>query len=135
MECGVFKAPANDNGGRWARFRVIGDDFDDLLNQYGGGIGDTCAIESAFIPREHRVGVETLAEVRGIVGYLAARRELRIVTVSPATVKKAVTGSGRADKAAVAETVRVRFKMRTAPPADAGDAVGVALAVAMGATK
>lgn len=133
MECGVIRAPtaANDNG-KWSRMCVIGNDFDELLNQYGGGIGDTCAIESAFIPRAARVGVETLAESRGVVGYLASKRGLRVVTVNPSTVKKAVTGSGRADKEAVAEMVRKRFKLKTSPPPDAADAVGVALAVAQG---
>lgn len=140
MECGVITTskPANDNGvtmHKWMRMHDIADDFAGLLAVYGAALGDVCAIESAYVPVGRPWGVETLAEARGALAYVAGNFKLRIVTVAPSTVKKAVTGSGKADKAQVAEMVRKRFKLRTAPPADASDAVGVALAVAQGAGK
>lgn len=125
LECGVFAAPANDNAGN--RIRIIADDFRDLMDQYGGGPGDVCAIESAYIPGGHRQGVETLAEARGVLSYVARTRGLSVVTVAPSTVKKAVTGSGRADKDGVAEVVRMRFGLKKALDPNASDAVGVAL--------
>jgi crossover junction endodeoxyribonuclease RuvC len=45
----------------------------------------------------------------------------------PALVKRAVTGSGRADKAQVAQMVRVVLALSAAPPADAADALAVAI--------
>lgn len=140
LECGVFHAtsrPANDNGtaDKWARMALIGADFVGLLNQYGVGFRDTCGIESAYIPVGRTFGVETLAEVRGILAYEAIGYGMRVVTVSPSTVKKAVTGSGKADKALVADVVRKRFKLSVMPAPDACDAVGVALAVSQGAGK
>lgn len=140
LECGVFHAtsrPANDNGtaDKWARLGVIGADFIGLLDQYGVGIRDTCAIESAYIPVGRTFGVETLAEARGVIAFLAISRGMRVVTVSPSTVKKSVTGSGKADKALVGAMVVKRFRLAVAPAPDASDAVGVALAVAQGAGK
>lgn len=131
MECGVFRAPANDNAGKWGRIAVIGRDFDDLLAQYGGGVGDTCAIESAFIPKGRTFGVETLAEARGALAFVALARRISVVTVAPSTVKKVVTGSGKADKKEVARVVMRHFGLKVEPSPDASDAVGVAMAGAL----
>lgn len=131
IECGVFSAPANDN--KWGRLRVIGQELDDMLD--GWQDPGTCGIEKAFVHRDHFMGAETLAEARGVVAYVALARGFTVLTVAPSAVKKAVTGDGRADKAAVAEMVRVRFKLRKAPDPDAADACGVAIAIAQGAGK
>lgn len=135
MECGVFRAPANDNGTKWARMHVIGHDFDDLLQQYGAGVGDLCAIESAYIPKGRTFGVETLAEARGAVAYVASRHHLEVVTVAPSTVKKVVTGSGKSDKQEVARVVMRHFALKVQPAPDATDAVGVAMAGALQVRK
>lgn len=137
LECGVIRAarPANDNGGKWARMQIIGMDFAALIEQYGGTTGDVCGIESAYIPVGRTFGVETLAEARGVVAFVARTHFLEVVTVSPSTVKKAVTGSGKADKAEVCKVVMRHFGLKVAPPPDATDAVGVAIAVATGSGK
>jgi crossover junction endodeoxyribonuclease RuvC len=69
-----------------------------------------------------------LAQARGALLATLARRGLEIREVSPAEVKSAVTGNGRADKEQVARMVRLLLGARDALwPADATDALAVAL--------
>lgn len=127
VECGTIKA-ANDN--KWVRMHVIGDELHDVLRDFMADGEGLCAIESAFIPRDRFHGAETLAEARGCVAYVASSFGLRIVTVNPSTAKKAITGSGRADKEQVASMVRQLLKLRNVPAPDAADALAVAVAAA-----
>ena len=55
-----------------------------------------------------------------------------LAEISPAEVKKAVTGSGRADKAQVQEMVKMLLGLKKRLPEDASDAVAVAIT---GATR
>jgi crossover junction endodeoxyribonuclease RuvC len=45
----------------------------------------------------------------------------------PARVKRTVTGAGRADKAQVAHMIRVMLGLAATPPADAADALAIAV--------
>jgi crossover junction endodeoxyribonuclease RuvC len=72
--------------------------------------------------------VIVLAEARGALLLTLARSGLRIEEYSPAEVKSAVTGSGRAEKEQVARMVRVLLGLADeAFPSDATDALAVAL--------
>ena len=70
-----------------------------------------------------------LGHARG-VALLAARRysQAPIHEISPAEVKKAVTGNGRADKLQVQEMICVLLGLPEKPAADAADALAVAIA-------
>lgn len=69
-----------------------------------------------------------LAQARGALLATVARTGVEIREVSPAEVKSAVTGNGRADKAQVAQMVRLLLGVRNAQwPPDATDALAVAL--------
>jgi crossover junction endodeoxyribonuclease RuvC len=70
-----------------------------------------------------------LAEARGVVLATLCRLGLAVDELSPAEVKSAITGSGRADKQQVARMVRLLLGLAAAPLAeDAADALAVALA-------
>lgn len=80
-----------------------------------------------------------LAEARGVLLAALAARGLEIREYSPAEIKSAVTGNGRADKSQVARMVRLLLEVRgsgTGPapgPAwalDATDALAVAICCA-----
>lgn len=133
IECGTIAAPANDN--KWARMAHIANSVRDVLNEHHVGRGDKVGIESAYVPRDRFFGVETLAEARGAIVYVCVAAAALVLTVAPASVKKAVTGSGKANKEQVAEILRRRFRLRNMPEENAADALGVALAVAQGAGR
>lgn len=92
---------------------------------------ETVFLESIFHHKSAKSAL-VLGQARG-VALLAAARALREVgEVSPAEVKKAVTGSGRAEKEQVQEMVRILLGLRARAPADASDALAIAIA---GATR
>jgi len=51
----------------------------------------------------------------------------RVVEIEPARMKAAVVGHGRAEKQQVAYVVRHALKLSEEPPADAADALALAL--------
>jgi crossover junction endodeoxyribonuclease RuvC len=72
-----------------------------------------------------------LAEARGVLLAVLAGRGLEIREYTPAEVKSAVTGNGRADKDQVARMVRLLLAARgEAWASDATDALAVALCCA-----
>ena len=74
-------------------------------------------VQSAF-----RIG-----EVRGVVLAAAAAAGHGVHEYAPAAVKLAAVGHGRADKLTVARGVTALLGLRARPPADAADALAIAL--------
>ena len=69
-----------------------------------------------------------IGEARGAVMAAASRAGLEVVEYTPAEVKKAVTGSGRASKEQIQEMVKVLFGLKEIPrPHDAADALAIAV--------
>jgi crossover junction endodeoxyribonuclease RuvC len=68
-----------------------------------------------------------LAQARGALLATLAARDIEIAEYSPAEVKSAVTGSGRADKEQVARMVGMLLPGATRLPTDTSDALAVAL--------
>jgi len=83
------------------------------------------AVERAFVGRNASSALR-LGEVRGALFAVAARRRIPVIDYPPATVKVAVTGSGRAEKDAVARGVALILG-GTHAPGDATDALAVAI--------
>lgn len=85
------------------------------------------AVEKVFVGHGNPQSALALGHARGIVLLAAARAGLPIHAYTAQEVKKAVTGSGRADKAQVQQMVALRFQLPEVPQEDAADAVAVAL--------
>jgi crossover junction endodeoxyribonuclease RuvC len=83
------------------------------------------AMERAFVGRNAASALK-LGEVRGALLAVAGRRGIDVVDYPPATVKIAVTGSGRAEKEQVARGVRMLLGGGYAA-GDATDALAVAI--------
>ena len=87
---------------------------------------EVVALETLFQGLNPR-SLIVLAQARGALLAVLARRDLPIVEYSPAEVKTAVTGYGRADKEQVIRMVRMILSIRDSPlPADAADALAIA---------
>ncbi len=131
VDSGAIKATASK--GKWVRIGQLGNALYELLADHVWGLDDVCGFESAYVPVGRTNGVETLAEARGALVYVCLMLGLSIVTVAPSTVKKAVTGNGRAEKEQVAKVLGLRLGLRDLLLGDQADALGVAVAVAQGA--
>jgi crossover junction endodeoxyribonuclease RuvC len=88
---------------------------------------DCVVIENLFHARHARSAL-ILGHARGVAVLAAVEAGLPIVEYTPAEVKMAVTGHGRAEKAQVQHMVMLLLGL-TAPPSpfDAADALAVAL--------
>ncbi len=84
------------------------------------------AIEDVFLHQNPRSAL-ALAQARGMALAVVGLAGLAVASYSPASVKKAVSGSGRADKHQIARMVQVLIGLRTLPRADATDALAVAI--------
>jgi len=84
------------------------------------------AVEETFVNSNARAAL-ALGQARGVAMAAAARRGLLVAEYAPTTIKKAVVGSGAADKTQIAFMVQRLLPAAGAVTADAADALGVAL--------
>jgi crossover junction endodeoxyribonuclease RuvC len=85
------------------------------------------SVEALFFAKDPQAAAK-LGHARGVALLVCARAGLEVHEYAPARVKLAVAGHGRAEKAQVAQMVRVVLGLTTVPEADAADALAVAIA-------
>lgn len=87
---------------------------------------DAIAIENIFYGKNVRSLIKQ-AQVRGLVIFTGANFGIPVFEYSPLEVKQAVVGYGRAEKRQVQIMVKAILKLSSLPPADAADALAVAV--------
>lgn len=88
---------------------------------------DVIAVERVFSQLNVRTVMGT-GQASGIALLVAARAGIRVALHTPSEVKAAVTGTGRANKAQVAEMVRRLLRLDVIPkPVDSTDALALAI--------
>ena len=96
------------------------------------------AMEEAFFGKNVQSTI-ALGEARGVALFVAAEEGLTVNGYTPATVKQAVVGHGRATKDQIGYLVRALLSLRRTPEPDAADALAIAIcharAFAFGAPK
>jgi len=121
VDCGVIRLPGDSFAGRLA---VLKTDFETLVERLEPS---SAAVESAFHGSHPRAALQ-LAHSRGVILATLAAAGIDVAEYTPATVKKSVTGNGRASKEQVRSMV---FRLLRAPsrrsPSDLSDALAVAL--------
>jgi crossover junction endodeoxyribonuclease RuvC len=84
------------------------------------------ALENIFYGKNVRSLIKQ-AHVRGVIIFAGAGKGIPVFEYSPLEVKKAVVGYGRAEKRQVQIMVKAILKLPSLPPADAADALAVAI--------
>jgi crossover junction endodeoxyribonuclease RuvC len=87
---------------------------------------DAIAVENIFYGKNVRSLIKQ-AHVRGLVIFAGANLGIPVFEYSPLEVKQAVVGYGRAEKRQVQIMVKAILKLSSLPPADAADALAVAV--------
>jgi crossover junction endodeoxyribonuclease RuvC len=122
IACGAIVVPARATFPE--RLRLIHEGLAALIRECRP---DVVAIENLF----HAVNVRSalkLGHARGVAMLAAVEAGLSIAEYSPAEVKRALVGYGRAEKHQVAEMIRLLLHLDTVPsPHDASDALAVAI--------
>ncbi len=118
---GVIKPPTQQQLA--SRLHDVFEGLSAVIAQYAP---NEAAVEETFVNSNARAAL-ALGQARGVALAAAASAGLKVAEYSPATIKKAVVGSGGADKTQVAFMVRRLLPTAGDVSADAADALGVAL--------
>ncbi len=123
IEAGVFRLKQGRTLGE--RLVELERDLSGILRRLRPGL---VCVEAVFAHPVHPRTAISMAHARGVIMLGAARADLPLVELPPATVKKALTGNGRAGKAQVQSAVAVQLGLASLPePHDVADAIAVAL--------
>lgn len=107
-----------------SRLHLLGSSLERLFD---GEQPDAIAIERVFA-QQNLPSVMGVAQISGIVMYLAQARGIPVAMYTPNEVKASVTGYGAADKAQVTNMVTRLLGLAAPPkPADAADALALAI--------
>jgi crossover junction endodeoxyribonuclease RuvC len=121
VECGVLTAPESQ-----PMERRLGEIARGLREVLADCAPEVVAVEDVFSHQNPKSAL-ALAHARGMALAVVGLAGLSVASYPPASVKKAVSGSGRADKAQVARMVQALIGMSSLPRADATDALAVAI--------
>jgi crossover junction endodeoxyribonuclease RuvC len=122
VSCGALAAPPRAELPEKLRFI-----HDRLLDLIRASRADCVAIENLFHAKNVRSAL-VLGHARGVAVLAAVEAGLPIVEYTPAEIKVAVVGYGRAEKPQIQQMVRMLLGLDTAPsPHDAADALAIAI--------
>lgn len=121
VECGILTAPAERSMEQ--RLGEIACGLKEVIVELAPQI---VAVEDVFVHQNARSGL-ALAQARGMALAVIGLAGLVVASYPPASVKKAVSGSGKADKDQVARMVQALIGLKSLPRADATDALAVAI--------
>lgn len=86
------------------------------------------AVETSFYGKSIETAIK-IGQGRGVAILAAALSEAQVIEISPAVIKKAVTGRGDAQKSQVGEMIRLILGLEEIPsPDDASDGLACAIA-------
>lgn len=122
LECGVVRTEAEMPLPQ--RLRIIYEGVGEVLTRHKV---DAVAVEGVFYAKNVRTSI-ILGHARGAILLAATMRDLPVSEYSPAEIKSAVAGTGRATKEQVQFMVQRLLHLKEPPrPNDAADGVAVAL--------
>jgi crossover junction endodeoxyribonuclease RuvC len=88
---------------------------------------DCMSIEDLFFSTNAKTAIG-VGQSRGVILLAAAQSRIPVISYSPLTVKRAITGDGGADKKQVTQMVIRTLKLKTAPKLDdTADALAIAM--------
>jgi crossover junction endodeoxyribonuclease RuvC len=126
VEAGVIRLRADRSVS--SRLRTLHEELGALLDELRPGC---VAVESVFAHSAHVRTAIVMGHGRGVVLLAAALRDLTLVELAPAEVKKSLTGRGQASKQQMQRAVMHQFGLRAMPePPDVADAIAIACCAA-----
>jgi crossover junction endodeoxyribonuclease RuvC len=106
------------------RLKLIFDGLNKVIEKYKP---DSIALEEVFYGKSVKSAIK-IGEARGIAILCTASANIPMAEYAPTVVKRAVVGSGNAQKVQVSEMVKVILTLSEAPKKfDASDALAIAI--------
>ncbi len=110
--------------------------FDDIQDAIKELQPELIAVETIFTHKRQVSTATILGYARGVILLAGQRASLPLVELTPAEIKKAISGNGRATKEQMQQAVSNILKLKTAPnPPDVADALGIAITAAIRISK
>lgn len=107
LKSGLIKIPPRTDPG--AQLLALEKGLMELLREIRP---DVVGVEKIFITKNKKTGI-FVAQARGLILKIIAEHRLRLLELTPPSIKLAVTGYGRADKKAVAKMVGIFLNIKT----------------------
>jgi crossover junction endodeoxyribonuclease RuvC len=126
LDHGWWRTPAHER--RELRLLTLFESAATLIDRHAP---DVVALEESYVGADARIAL-SVGQARGAVLVASARAGVPCTEYSPARVKQAVCGYGRADKAQVQRMVKAILGLEREPtPNHAADALAVAICHAL----
>jgi len=126
---GTVSCPSN-----WERSRCLALIARTVREQIAKLRPTACIVEGLFYAQNFQTAL-IMGEARGASLVAAAESGLEIFEIAPRKVKQTIVGYGAAQKLAVAKMVQRMLNLVEPPPADAADALALALAYAQATSR
>jgi crossover junction endodeoxyribonuclease RuvC len=106
------------------RIFCLGQELKKIIKKYKP---DVAAMEKIFFTKNQKTALQ-VAEVRGMILYLATSHNIPVQQFTPLEIKIAITGYGRAEKIQVQKMVEKILKIKKMPKSDDEiDAIAIAI--------
>jgi crossover junction endodeoxyribonuclease RuvC len=107
------------------RLCTLYDGLMEVLEQFKPAV---VAVEQLYAHYNHPRTAILMAHARGVIFLAAGQRKLQVVSYNATSIKKTITGNGRAGKDQVQRTIQRELNLAQLPePADVADALAAAL--------
>ena len=113
----------NPSDGLPKRLHQIERELSAVLERFEPDVG---SVETLFFHKDAQAAAK-LGHARGVVLLTLAAQGVAIAEYQPARVKRTIAGRGQADKRQVAMMIRAVLGLPELPPADAADALALAV--------
>ena len=121
LDCGVIETGKDQK--EEDRLFEIFTDLNELINYWNPNVA---AVEKFFFYRSSTT--ISVVQARGVIMMVLASKKIHVSEYSPAQIKLAITGSGKASKKEILEAVMYDLKLKKPPkPDDSADALAIAL--------
>lgn len=101
--------------------------FNEVINVCETYTPDECAIEITFV-NNNPTSTLLLGHARAASIVAVGTKEIPVFEIQPNVIKKAITGSGHADKTQITSMVKILLPAAKPETADEADAIAIALA-------
>jgi len=126
IDCACFETSSKQKHEK--RLVLAADKVKGLLSKYRP---QALAIEKIFFAKNQKTALQ-IAEIRGILLYLAASSNIPIYEFTPLEVKMALTGYGKATKDQVKKMLKILLRLQSLPKSDdAADALAIGFTCAV----
>ena len=121
LDCGVIETGKDKK--EEDRLYEIFKDLNELINHWKPTVA---AVEKFFFYRSSTT--ISVVQARGVIMMVLASKQINVSEYSPAQIKLTITGSGKASKKEVLDSVMYNLELTTPPkPDDTADALAIAL--------